>query len=89
VSRVNLWHNKNELCFCGIKDYNISMNNILENNFMEVIHNKTGNVYIVLKEDIKNCTNAQDGQTMVLYTNGNLTFCREKQEFWQKFTKKV
>lgn len=52
------------------------------------IHNKTGNEYTVEGEAL-NCTNAQDGQTVVLYRNkdGQL-FVREKNEFLQKFTLK-
>ncbi|MDO5306092.1 MAG: hypothetical protein Q4E87_11005 [bacterium] len=48
---------------------------------------KKGTVYEVLQTDVINCTNAQDGQRMVLYTNGELTFCREENEFYQKFEK--
>ena len=48
---------------------------------------KKDTVYEVLQTDVINCTNAQDGQRMVLYTNGELTFCREENEFYQKFEK--
>lgn len=51
-------------------------------------HNKSGNHYVVLSEVI-NCTNAQDGQTLVLYQSfgmDNLKFVREKSEFLKKFT---
>lgn len=48
---------------------------------------KKGTVYEVLKTGVINCTNAQDGQKMVLYSNGELVFCREENEFYQKFEK--
>lgn len=52
-------------------------------------HNKTGNIYEVLREDIINCTNANSEQIMVLYQNPNIKdkiFVREKVEFYEKFT---
>ena len=55
------------------------------------IHNKTGNIYELIRDDVINCTNANDHQTMVLYKNPqypDLLFVREKAEFHQKFTKK-
>lgn len=52
------------------------------------IHNKTRNEYTVEGEAL-NCTNAQDGQIVVLYRNKNgQLFVREKNEFLQKFTLK-
>lgn len=48
---------------------------------------KKGTIYEVLQTNVINCTNAQDGQKMVLYTNGELTFYREEGEFYQKFEK--
>ncbi len=48
---------------------------------------KKSTVYKVLQTGVINCTNAQDGQKMVLYTNGELTFCREENEFYTKFEK--
>jgi len=48
---------------------------------------KKGTVYEVLRTGVINCTNAQDGQKMVLYSNGELVFCREENEFYQKFEK--
>ncbi|PJZ43860.1 hypothetical protein [Leptospira brenneri] len=51
-------------------------------------HTKTGNLYLKLDE-VKNCTNANDGQEMVLYCEYNkenpLKFVREKKEFLEKF----
>jgi hypothetical protein len=48
---------------------------------------KNGTIYEIVQTEIINCTNAQDGQKMILYTNGELTFCREEQEFYKKFEK--
>lgn len=50
---------------------------------------KNGNIYEVIREDIINCTNANDGDIMVLYKNNNIPdkiFVREKKEFYIKFT---
>lgn len=51
---------------------------------MKVIHLKSKKIYEVLGEVI-NCTNENDGQVMVHYTNGNKNFVREKTEFSEKF----
>ena len=51
-------------------------------------HLKTGNTYEMIRDDVKNCTNANDGQTRVLYKRDgfpDLIFVREKEEFYQKF----
>lgn len=51
-------------------------------------HLKTGNIYEMLRDDIINCTNANDEQIMVLYKNDNYPdklFVREKTEFYSKF----
>lgn len=48
------------------------------------IHRKTGNKYVVIGECL-NCTNAQDGQVMVIYFRDGRTFVREKREFLEKF----
>lgn len=48
-------------------------------------HNKTDKIYKTLGTVI-NCTNSNDGQLMYLYTDGNLTFVREANEFLEKFT---
>ncbi|XDD48585.1 hypothetical protein AB3N60_19285 (plasmid) [Leptospira sp. WS39.C2] len=51
-------------------------------------HKKTGNLYLVI-EDVKNCTNANDGQRMFYYCEygkeNPLKFVREKSEFLEKF----
>ena len=53
-------------------------------------HNKTGNVYEVLKDNVINATNGnQDGQKMILYKNiKGEWFIREYNEFHLKFTRK-
>ena len=52
---------------------------------MPVIHKKTGNLYFVMA-NIINCTNAANDEAMVLYINTDgMIFCREKEEFWEKF----
>jgi hypothetical protein len=48
------------------------------------IHRKTGNKYVVVGECL-NCTNAQDGQEMVIYFRDGRTYVREKAEFLEKF----
>jgi hypothetical protein len=53
------------------------------------VHTKTGNLYCVLRWDIVNTTNAQDGQRMVHYTRWDdpdgLHFVRREIEFDEKF----
>ena len=49
---------------------------------------KNGNFYEVIREDVINCTNANDGQIMVMYKSlehPELLFVREKSEFYIKF----
>ncbi len=51
-------------------------------------HLKTGNIYYVIRDDVINCTNANDDQIMVMYRRDDLpdkVFVREKNEFFQKF----
>lgn len=51
-------------------------------------HLKTGNIYEMLRDDVINCTNANDDQIMVMYKREDLPdliFVREKSEFYQKF----
>lgn len=52
-------------------------------------HLKTGNIYEMIRDDVINCTNANDEQIMVLYKNDNCPdkiFVREKSEFYNKFS---
>lgn len=51
-------------------------------------HLKTGNTYEMVRDDVINCTNANNDQVMVLYKRAdlpNMIFVREKEEFYQKF----
>ena len=51
-------------------------------------HLKTGNIYEMVRDDVINCTNANDHQIMVLYKRPDypdLIFVREKSEFLAKF----
>lgn len=53
-------------------------------------HLKTGNIYEMLRDDVINCTNANDEQIMVLYKRVSIPdkiFVREKNEFYEKFEK--
>lgn len=61
-----------------------------------VKHLKTGNEYVVLNEDVIECTNdrADKGITYVVYAKKaadgigidySMIFCREQEEFWRKF----
>lgn len=52
-------------------------------------HLKTGNTYEMVRDDVINCTNANDHQIMVLYKRPEypeLIFVREKEEFYEKFS---
>lgn len=52
-------------------------------------NNKNGNIYIVLRENIINATNKDDGKLMVLYypeEKPEMQFVRELEEFKIKFT---
>ncbi len=52
-----------------------------------VSNNKTGKYYAILHNAI-DCTNERDGLDVVVYKDTNhQIFVREKEEFWQKFTK--
>jgi hypothetical protein len=51
-------------------------------------NNKTGDEYKVLF-DAMNCTNDRNGQMMVVYTNGEKNFVRDKAQFEQKFRRVV
>ena len=54
------------------------------------INIKNGNIYEVIRNDVINCTNANDNQIMVLYKSlehPELLFVREKSEFEIKFEK--
>jgi hypothetical protein len=46
---------------------------------------KNKKIYVVCDYICINTTNDNDGQTMVLYTNGQTLFVRERKEFDEKF----
>ena len=50
-----------------------------------VQNKKTKGVYQIINKEVINCTNAQDGQIMVIYTDGDKLFARELNEFEEKF----
>lgn len=50
-------------------------------------HNKTGNTYILLNDNLIECTNGREEKKYCLYANQEgMVFCRERDEFYQKFT---
>ena len=49
-------------------------------------HNKTGNVYRACSIKPTNCTNKEANTEMILYTDGDKLFVRERNEFMEKFT---
>jgi hypothetical protein len=53
----------------------------------EIFKNKkTGKLYdVCTSDDIINTTNANDGQRMIIYTDGEKFFVREIVEFCEKF----
>ena len=51
-------------------------------------HNKTGNTYILLNDDLIECTNGREEKKYCLYANtDDKIFVREREEFFNKFTK--
>ena len=63
----------------GPKSINIVFDKLYRNK-------KNKEVYTYLYECI-NCTNMNYGQIMVVYKKGDMIFCREKEEFFEKFEK--
>ena len=54
------------------------------------VHNKTGNLYILVQTDVIECTNGREDKKYVVYCSTATpvkVFCREQDEFYQKFTK--
>ena len=52
-----------------------------------VTNDKTGKVYLVIDNDVTDCTNVRDGESGVLYMDlFGKTFVRERNEFCKKFT---
>lgn len=53
-----------------------------------VIHKKTGNMYILLNDELIECTNGREDKKYCLYVNlEGMVFIREHDEFYQKFEK--
>ena len=51
------------------------------------VHNKTNNIYIMVDEEVIDCTNSSEDKYMVLYHNlSGQFFVREREEFFEKFT---
>lgn len=54
------------------------------------LNKKTGNLYRVLTSEATNKTNANDGQSMVVYTDhSGEIYVREKSEFDEKFIERI
>jgi hypothetical protein len=52
-----------------------------------VRHNKTGNIYFILDENVIDSTNSSNDKIMVHYINlEKEQFVREKSEFWCNFS---
>ena len=57
-------------------------------NPIKFIHKKTGNTYILLNDDLIECTNGNEDKKYCLYINlEGMVFVREHDEFYNKFTK--
>lgn len=52
---------------------------------MKYVNKKNKKEYIVITLDGIDCTNERDGLRVVIYTDGNLYFTREYEEFMAKF----
>ena len=52
-------------------------------------HNKTGNIYYTINENVIECTNGREEKKYVVYRSAHngMVFCREADEFYQKFTR--
>lgn len=48
-------------------------------------HKVTGNVVSVLSTGVINTTDDQDGELMILYSDGNRMFCKESGEFNSRY----
>lgn len=67
------------------------VNTVIRNTIRDavlVIHKKTGNMYILLNDDLIECTNGREDKKYCLYVNlEGMVFIREHDEFYQKFEK--
>ena len=52
---------------------------------MKAINKKNNDKYLILNDNVINCTNKDSGTRMVLYTKGKDVFVREYDEFLEKF----
>lgn len=51
-------------------------------------HKKTGNIYMLLNDELIECTNGREEKKYCLYVNQEgMVFVRERDEFYQKFEK--
>ena len=52
-------------------------------------HKKTGNIYYLIINDAIECTNGREDKKYVVYMSAytDMKFCREADEFYQKFEK--
>ena len=57
------------------------------NEIAQIYKNKKKQTLYQVVGSCINCTNAQDGQNMILYTDGKMMFVREEKEFYEKFEK--
>jgi hypothetical protein len=67
--------------------YYKSIKVIIFEKFLEMFNIKNKKPYTLLTDEVINATNNQDGQKMVLYTDGEKLYVREIEEFNNKFTK--
>lgn len=66
----------------------LTQNVIQQKPVKKVVHNKTGNIYILLNDQIIECTNGREEKKYCLYVNlEGMVFVRERDEFYNKFTK--
>lgn len=66
----------------------LTRNVIQQNPVKKFFHNKTGNIYILLNDDLIECTNGREDKKYCLYVNlEGMVFVREHDEFYQKFTR--
>lgn len=66
------------------------INKVTKNTIVEATlykHNKTGNIYILLNDELIECTNGREEKKYCLYANqAGEIFIRERDEFNQKFS---
>lgn len=52
-------------------------------------HKKTGNIYYLIMMNVIECTNGREDKKYIVYMSAHtgMKFCREADEFYQKFEK--